>query len=704
MLRDQASPFMNHPAVLTTNESSASAPTAGLDATLAHMLRTSPDWESWLSPEGHLVWVSDSVLQVTGYLPAECFGMATYPASLVYPLDADRFERFLAVRRQDPTRHHVHVRVQRQDLAIIWVSLSWLPVLADDGRLLGTRISIRDLSQTVPNEYGATLRKAATRLMQQAMRATGGLPEVYAQLTLGAAQSMNVARVGIWLFDAQREHLNCADLCLLETGQHEQSARLVVADYPHYVHAISSDQLVAVHDACHDELTRELAEPYLRPLGIGALLDAPIVHQGETVGVLCCEHVGSVRYWGIAEQAFAETLADFIALSLESAQRVSLEQQTQRLASVIEASPDLVSTVTVDGKVTYLNRSGRLMMGLNPSTAVKPPVAEQFYSPQRWQHRQEVALPHAIARGAWSGETELLTHRGEAIPVWQTIIAHRDPQGELAYLSSITRDLREQKRVEVELRKRGQQLQTLNDELERRVADRTRQLEEVNQNLETFAFSVSHDLKAPLRGIEGYSRLLEEDYRAQLPAEAQTFIDSIRSATQRMHDLIDDLLAYSRVGRRELSASRFSVRQAIQRVLAEREHDLHDAHTTLVNHIEDLSLHADLDCFIQIMRNLIDNAVKFTRDASAPTIELNSQLTPGHVVFSVKDNGCGFDMKYHDRIFSIFQRLHRTEDYPGTGVGLAIVSKAAERLGGKVWATSQPGQGTTFFLELPHVP
>jgi len=236
------------------------------------------------------------------------------------------------------------------------------------------------------------------------------------------------------------------------------------------------------------------------------------------------------------------------------------------------------------------------------------------------------------------------------------------------------------------------------------VQERTRKIEEVNKNLETFAFSVSHDLKAPLRGIDGYSRLLMEDYAERLPDEAKSFIHNIRQAAQSMSQLIDDLLAYSRVGRRELSVTRFSIRSAVQRVLTERGHDIEQHGVTILDDIQALELKVDLDCFLQIIRNLIDNAVKFSRQSAHPTITLRTEQSAQHVVFSVKDNGCGFDMKYHDRIFSIFQRLHRAEDYPGTGVGLAIVSKAAERLGGRVWARSTPGQGAEFFLELPVQP
>jgi PAS domain S-box-containing protein len=396
-------------------------------------------------------------------------------------------------------------------------------------------------------------------------------------------------------------------------------------------------------------------------------------------------------------------MADFVALSIETAERRRHEEEKLRLASIIEAMPDLVATVTAAGEPTYLNQAGRDLLGFADSDRLEDFNVRVIYSDQHWQQRQQVVMPHALAHGSWTGETEITTLHGDTLPVWQSVVVHRDRHGAVEYLSSIIRDLRGQKHIEMELRQREQMLQQLNSELEQRVAERTKQLENLNQNLETFAFSVSHDLKAPLRGIDGYSRLLLEEYRAQLPDEAQSFIDNIRSATGQMHQLIDDLLAYSRIGRRELKHSRFSLRQIIDRILAELEHDIHKYHLQIEDSIVDLQLDTDLDCMMQIVRNLIDNAVKFTRNLETPKIELSAEIQPNRIVLRVKDNGCGFDMKYHERIFTIFQRLHRSDQYPGTGVGLAIVVKAAERIAGRVWAISQPGCGAEFFLEIPYV-
>jgi len=659
------------------------------------------DWESWLAEDGTLRWVNPAVTRVTGYSVQECMAMVNFPRPMVLPSDLASFGRFAASCMAKVDGNDLPFRLLRKDGAIIWVAMSWQPMFDGAGEYLGTRTSIRDTTQGMRNDYLERLRPAASRAMHKAAAANVDLQQVYQIVCECAAQSLDVARVGVWLFDERHEFLKCANLFFSTDNSHRTDLSIAVADIPQYFAAISGDQLVIASDALTDAVTCELADNYLRPLGIASLLDAPIVRAGRTVGVICHEHIGSRRFWNPAELSFVETLADFLALTLESSERVRLQEQTRQLASIIEASPDLVSTVSLDGKPMYLNSAGRKLLGLKDDVVLAEFNNAEAYPEDAYRYRDDVVIPTALRDGQWTGETRLRTLADDIIPVWQTLIAHRNNAGDVKFFSSVNRDLREQKRVEAQLRAREQSLKTLNAELEQRVAERTRKLEEVNRNLEAFAYSVSHDLKAPLRGIDGYSRLLLEDYRAQLTGEAPQFIDNIRSATERMHQLIDDLLAFSRLGRRQLATTHFAIRQVLERILAERQHDIESRNVVIVNQVADIEVDADLDCFLQLLRNLVDNAIKFTRDVSKPSVIITATRDATHTLISVKDNGCGFDMKYHDRIFAIFQRLHRVEDFSGTGVGLAIVNKAAERMGGRVWANSEPGAGAEFFLELP---
>ncbi|MBA3032963.1 MAG: hypothetical protein FP818_07760 [Rhodocyclaceae bacterium] len=245
------------------------------------------------------------------------------------------------------------------------------------------------------------------------------------------------------------------------------------------------------------------------------------------------------------------------------------------------------------------------------------------------------------------------------------------------------------------------EVRQLNVELEERVRQRTAELATANKELETFTYSVSHDLKAPLRGIDGYSRLLLDQHHDQLNEEGRLFLNNVRQSVDKMSKLIEDLLTYSRMERRSLQNQGVDLERLVATILDERKADIEAMGMTVAVSLLGLSVRADAEGMAIVMRNLVDNAIKFTRDSRPPTLSIRGTAAEKSVILEVTDNGIGFDMQFHDRIFDIFQRLQRSEDYPGTGVGLAIVHKAMQRMGGRIWATSSPGQGATFYLELP---
>ncbi len=241
-------------------------------------------------------------------------------------------------------------------------------------------------------------------------------------------------------------------------------------------------------------------------------------------------------------------------------------------------------------------------------------------------------------------------------------------------------------------------------ELERRVEARTAQLTAANRELEAFAYSVSHDLKAPLRGIEGYSRLLATDHAGSLDAEGREFLANVRTATARMNEIIDDLLAYSRIERGERAATAVRLDELVGDIVAEQAPAIRERGAAVTLAVPAVQAVVDAQGLAMAIRNLLDNALKFTRGVGAPAITVGGAASDGRAHLWVRDNGVGFDMQYHDRLFAMFQRLNRVEDYPGTGIGLAIERKAMERLDGRAWAEGEPGRGATFHLEFPLEP
>jgi signal transduction histidine kinase len=270
----------------------------------------------------------------------------------------------------------------------------------------------------------------------------------------------------------------------------------------------------------------------------------------------------------------------------------------------------------------------------------------------------------------------------------------RGADGQVERVVVVSRDVTERRQMEDEIRQ-------LNAELEERVRLRTAELANANQELETFTYSVSHDLKAPLRGIDGYSRLLLEDYRDRLDQAGRQLVNNVRNGVAQMSQLIEDLLAYSRMERRSLLGQRLDLSQAVARVLSEMRAEIQQHGMVVDTSLQGLTVRADPEGLAVVLRNLVDNAVKFTRDSHPPTLSITGVASEKSTTLIVRDNGIGFDMQFHNRIFEIFQRLQRAEEYPGTGVGLAIVHKAVQRMGGDIRAESVPGQGATFYLELP---
>jgi light-regulated signal transduction histidine kinase (bacteriophytochrome) len=232
-------------------------------------------------------------------------------------------------------------------------------------------------------------------------------------------------------------------------------------------------------------------------------------------------------------------------------------------------------------------------------------------------------------------------------------------------------------------------------ELEGKVRERTAALEAANRELESFSYSVSHDLRAPLRAIDGYARMLDEDYAGRLDAEAQRLIGVVRGNARKMGQLIDDLLAFSRLGRQ--AAARVPV--DMTRLAAEVADELRAGRPVQCDALPPIQ--GDPSLLKQVWSNLIGNALKYSGKKADARIEVGGREGPAEHIYWVRDNGAGFDMRYADKLFGVFQRLHRADEFEGTGVGLAIVQRIVARHGGRVWAEGRPGQGACFYFSLP---
>ena len=409
-------------------------------------------------------------------------------------------------------------------------------------------------------------------------------------------------------------------------------------------------------------------------------------------------HDGEARWFDVrvrplrdAAGEVVEWLGSATDIQRDHELREAVEQERNLSGLMIDSLPGVFYLYDEAGRFLRWNRNFQKLSGYS---------AEEIHGMQPLQFiaeedRERVAerIAEVFAAGESAIEADFRARDGSSTPYYFTGL--RTVLDGRPCLLGVGIDISERKRAEAEVL-------ALNAELEQRVERRTAELAAKNRELETFTYSVSHDLKAPLRGIDGYSRLLLEDYADKLDEDGRRFLASVRQASAHMGQLIDDLLAYSRIERREPRLVRLRPLDLVRDQLHALAPEIETRGVAVTVDVpEDLEALADVQGLAIAVRNLLDNALKFTRACAAPAIGVSACREGEFIKLSVRDNGIGFDARFTERIFEIFQRLHRSEDYPGTGIGLAIVRKAMERMGGRARAESTPGQGATFHLEFP---
>jgi len=360
------------------------------------------------------------------------------------------------------------------------------------------------------------------------------------------------------------------------------------------------------------------------------------------------------------------------------------------LSAIVESSDDAIIGKDLTGKVVSWNAGAERMFGYTASEMVGASI-ERLVAPDRPDEEGRI-LENAKRGETRLYETARIRKDGKAVDLSLAVSPIRDAHGNIVGVSSIARDITERKRAE-------DQILRLNTELEHRVQIRTAELTAANQELEAFTYSVAHDLRAPLRHIDAFTRILQEDFAGSFPPEAAQLLETIRRGSENMSRLVNDLLNLAHVGRQEMKRERTSLNTIISEVISEmkRETEGRDIEW-LVAQLP--SVEGDPGLLKQVFANLLSNAAKYTRPRKHATIEIGLRAMNDETVIFVRDNGVGFNMKYADKLFGVFQRLHRAEEFEGTGVGLAIVERVIKRHGGHIWAESELEKGATFYFTL----
>ncbi|MBI4610386.1 MAG: MASE1 domain-containing protein [Candidatus Rokubacteria bacterium] len=367
-------------------------------------------------------------------------------------------------------------------------------------------------------------------------------------------------------------------------------------------------------------------------------------------------------------------------LQLEIAERKRTEE---RFRALLQSAPEAQVIVNPQGEIVLVNRQAEELFGYAREELLGMPVETLVPARFRDRHAGHRAVymtgPRTRPMGAGL-DLYALRKDGREVPVEISLSPLTTAEGPVVIAS--VRDVTDRKQAEETLRTAHERLG------------------KAHRELEAFTHTVAHDLKGPLRGMEGFARALVEDYAARLDATGRYYLTMMQTSARRMGELVDDLLRYSRLERREMKRERVALRPLLEGVCEKLQAEIRARGLTVRMDFAVEVVEAAPEALHSALANLVENAAKFNQGRGG-AITIKSRKEGDAIILSVADTGIGFDMKYHDRIFQIFERLHREEDYPGTGVGLAIVRKVAERHGGRTWAVSELGKGSTFYLALP---
>ncbi|MDB6025379.1 MAG: Sensor protein [Verrucomicrobiales bacterium] len=656
-----------------------------------------------IDADARTTFANRSMEKMLGYEAGEMLGRSLF--DFIPAEDRELFEKRIEMRRQGVHEQH-ESRYVRRDGTILWGIVATSPFQNPDGKFLGAMAMFTDISERKRAEERLHFLSEASAILSSSLDYKTTLqtlaklivPKIADWCAIDIVNSDGkIERVAVVHPDAEKIKLALEIHQRWPDGPEDAIPRV-----------IKSGQSIVASEIPEEGVRAASKSPehfkMLCTLGLKSCLIVPLQTRNKIFGAISFINAESNQRFTPADLGFAENLVRRAALAIDNAQLFLLAETERSVAfenesyfrNLAEAIPHMVWTCKADGGFEYCNRRWR-------------EYTKQSFEESQWpgwldavdpEHRTRVAQTWERAMKVGElFECEYLLRRGsDGAFRWHIdrAVPLRDVQGRIIKWFGTCTDIHDSKVAEEMGRK-------INQELERRVDERTNALKEINDQMESFCYSISHDLRAPLRAMRSFTQVLLEEYAPQLDKTGQDFLQRVGSSAERMDKLILDLLEYSRLGRMELTLSPVPIDKVLESVLLDLRFESKEKKAN-IEVVKPLPVVLGNETILkQVFFNLISNALKFISWDVTPQIKIFAAATsdPSNIRIWIEDNGIGIAKEHHERVFRVFERLHGVTSYPGTGIGLAIVQKGIERLRGTVGVDSRLGKGSRFWLELP---
>lgn len=591
--------------------------------------------------------------RIFGYTAQEAIGQ---PVTILMPPDRkDEEPAILArIRRGERIEHYRTVR-RAKDGRSLDISITVSPIIDSQGRIIGASKIARDISQE--------------------MRAIEQVRESEEQLRV------TLSSIG--------DAVMATDRSGNITFMNPVAERLTGWQAPQAIGAplVNAFRII-------NEFTRQPVEdPVSKVLRAGS----PVGLANHTLLIAKDGAERPIDDSGAPIRGSAADLRGVVLVFRDVTERRKAELTALRLAAIVENSDDAIISKNLDGTITTWNEGAKRIFGYSATEIIGKSIRTLI--PTELQAEEDGILAR-LRRGerVYHFETIRVAKNGHQIPISLTISPIRDSEGNIVGASKIARDITERRKGERALAEAREKLESHARDLELRVHERTQALEKTVKEMEAFSYSLSHDMRAPLRAIQSFSEIVLSEYGEKLGEQGTDLLNRASAAASRMDKLILDLLAFTRVSRMPINLEPVDVEKLITRLIEERA-EFQPPRAEITIDAPLLPVTGNEASLTQCLTNLLDNAVKFVAPGALPRVNIRSERADGHVVLWIEDHGIGMDDEAKHKLFQMFQRVHG-DTYPGTGIGLAIVRKAVERMSGEVGVESEPGRGSRFWLRL----